>query len=104
MDQRLSPKQALLYRRVDEVLTYIWDPIGVRQVPQARDEYESYLPQVFKRVLEATGPEPIADYLMEIESERMGYSPTKATRQGALDVANLLLEHRDWINQSGAGE
>ena len=47
MGQKLPPDQMELYRRVDEVLHYLWDPIGVAGAPEARDEYYSYLPHVF---------------------------------------------------------
>jgi hypothetical protein len=39
------PKDKELYRRIDEVVHYLWDPIGVSDVPEARDEYHSYLPE-----------------------------------------------------------
>ena len=35
-----------LHRRTDEVLHYIWDPIGVSGVPTARDEYSGYVPRL----------------------------------------------------------
>jgi hypothetical protein len=47
MGSRMSPKDDALYQAVGEVMHYIWDPIGVAGVPQARDEYYSYVPQVF---------------------------------------------------------
>ena len=50
MGKKLEPKDEELYRRVDEVLHYILDPIGVSGIPQARDEYYSYLPGVFQLV------------------------------------------------------
>lgn len=81
------------------MLTYVWDPVGVREVPQARDEYRSYLPQVFRRVLEAKEPGSIADYLITVESESMGFTPNNASRDEALRIAKLLIEHRDWIAQ-----
>ena len=101
MGQKRPPKQMSLYRRVDEVLTYVWDPIAVREVPEARDEYRAYLPQVFKLVLNAEDSDEIADYLIEIESASMGYSATEATSAGAVKIAELLIEHRDWIEQVG---
>ena len=100
MGQKLPPDQMTLYRRVDEVLTYVWDPIGVREVPQARDEYRSYLPQVFQRVLDAVEAAPIAEYLLAIEAESMGFTPNDASRNEALRIARLLIEHRDWIEQA----
>lgn len=36
-----------LLRVVDEVLHYIWDPIGVAGVPEARDEYDIYTGRIF---------------------------------------------------------
>ena len=100
MGQKLPPDQMTLYRRVDEVLTYVWDPIGIREVPQARDEYRSYLPQVFRRVLEASDPAVIADYLLKVEGECMGFTPNDASREESLRIATLLIEHRDWIAQA----
>ena len=99
MRQKLSPDQMALYRRVDEILTYVWDPIGVREEPQARDEYQSYLPQVFKRVAEATSPEMVAEYLLIIVVESMGFTPNDEAREDALRIARLLIKHRDWIAQ-----
>lgn len=100
MGQKLSPDQMALYRRVDEVLTYVWDPIGVREVPQARDEYRGYLPKVFELVLDSTGPDPIVDYLLWAEAESMGLTPSDKSRKETFRIARLLIEHRDWINQT----
>jgi hypothetical protein len=44
MSQRYEQE---LLTRVNEVLHYIWDPIGVRGEPNARDEYDSYVPEVY---------------------------------------------------------
>ncbi|HEX9173426.1 MAG TPA: hypothetical protein VF861_12260, partial [Telluria sp.] len=56
---------------VDEVLHYIWDPIGVSGMPMARDEYYSYLPQVFSLVRDGASVDRIATYLFEVVTERM---------------------------------
>jgi hypothetical protein len=47
MGKKLSPKDKERYKRTDEVLHYIWDPIGIAGAPEARYEYHSYLPHVF---------------------------------------------------------
>jgi len=41
-----------LEQRVDEVLFYVWDPIGVSDTPAARGEYSSYTMTVLKHILE----------------------------------------------------
>jgi hypothetical protein len=62
----------LLYRRVDEVLHYIWDPIGVSTTPEARNEYESYLPKVFAMLKTSENGEEIKTYLRHIATDLMG--------------------------------
>ena len=94
MGSRLSPPDEELYRRTDEVLHYLWDPIGVAAEPMARDEYYSYLPQVFKLLKTDVGAEQIATYLSNVATERMGLA---ANREHALHVANALLAWKETI-------
>jgi hypothetical protein len=49
-----------------------WDPIGVRDAPEAADEYEDYASQVGRMLRSGSPPEEIARHLAEIESEEMG--------------------------------
>lgn len=72
MKRNLNSKELELYKRCDEVLHYIWDPIGVAGEPQAREEYESYLPQVFSLVLENAFPESVVYHLRDIEETQIG--------------------------------
>jgi hypothetical protein len=39
MNNKLTINQSELFRRIDEILFYVWDPIGVNDSPYARDEY-----------------------------------------------------------------
>jgi hypothetical protein len=61
-----------LYRRVDEVLHYLWDPIGVSGMPLAREEYQSYVPQVAALLHENAKAKQLASYLNEVVTRRMG--------------------------------
>lgn len=97
MGQRLSTDEMALYRAVDEVLHYVWDPIGVNGVPQARDEYHPYLPQVFGMLREGADESKIAAYLTLVTTERMGLS---ARPDRDREVARVLL---DW-RESGHGQ
>jgi hypothetical protein len=90
MGRRLSPFEKELYQRTDEVMHYVWDPIGVAGIPQARDEYDSYLPQVFSMLIERKTEAEIAAYLSEIEGDRMGLTPAT---ENAAQVASVLT---DW--------
>ena len=67
----LSEEQ-ILYKQIDNILWREWDPIGINACEQARDEYYGYLPHVFRLKLENADVEAIAQYLVKIETERMG--------------------------------
>lgn len=98
MGQKLPPQEMKLYKQVDEALHYLWDPIGVAGIPQARDEYHGYLPQVFKLVLEEHKVIDIAEYLIKIERESMGMTPDT---KKAKEVAEKLLNIREAIIEQG---
>ena len=99
MGRKLPPREAELYKRCDEVLHYIWDPIGVAGAPGARDEYDSYLPHVFARVRDIADPAEIVEYLTTIEEQSMGLSANPERAQAAVEV---LLEWREWIWEHAA--
>lgn len=96
MGQKLSPQDLELYQRVDEVLHYIWDPIGVSGVPMARDEYYSYLPHVFSLLKSNASPESIVKYLFEVSTDRMGL---KENRSKDAEVAEILLDWKESIDE-----
>ena len=86
------PQDKELLRRIGEVLHYVWDPIGVAGVPQARDEYESYVPQVFQLLKGTADGKDVADYLLWLSTEHIGMGPNP--RHDA-EVADILLAWRD---------
>ena len=69
MGEKLNPKEIDLYRFIDEILINEWDPIGVSDIPEARDEYYAFIPQVFKRVINGGSVQSIAKLLRNIEME-----------------------------------
>jgi hypothetical protein len=88
-----------LSRRVDEVLFYVWDPIGVADEPYARAEYESYVPEIRELLERNDDIGPISSHLAEIATESMGLSPNK---QKCDYTAELLLRHKQAIKEGCA--
>jgi len=72
MGKKLPPQELELYLALDGLLFNEWDPIGVRGIEEAKDEYYSYLPQVFKMVMDNAPKVEIAEYLNSVVTERMG--------------------------------
>lgn len=90
MEENLGTIEQELYRRVGEVLYYVWDPIGVAPNPVTRDEYEGYLPKVFSMLQEGADASLIAAYLDNVAMESMGLN---GNAEQSKRVAELLL---DW--------
>ena len=88
-----------LEKRVDEVLFYVWDPIGVAVDPYARAEYRSYVTSVLGYVENDKSAEKIAEYLCAIEADSMGLTPNK---EKALETAELLIRNREAIDEGCA--
>ncbi len=94
MGRKLTTTEKTIYDRADEILFYLWDPIGISDVPQTRDEYHHYLGPVFSKLMQNSTPTEIADYLVMVETQNMGLSPNK---EHALKIAKILLEMKEWM-------
>lgn len=89
MGQKLPENELELYRRIDEVLHYLWDPIGIAGEPFARDEYYAYLPEIFSLAKKKNSEEEISESLDEIQTQRMGMqSDLKKCREIASIITN----------------
>jgi hypothetical protein len=57
---------------VRDVLLRDWDPIGISDIPEAKDEYDAYADVVFGMLInENATAEDIANYLFKIATEHM---------------------------------
>lgn len=82
---------AFRYKLMRSFLMAAWDPIGVCDVPEAEDEYDSYLPGLYELLVSDQPPDLIAAYLHRIETEMMGLP---GDRWRAERVAERLLALR----------
>jgi hypothetical protein len=97
-----SPERArydVIAERVGEILHYVWDPIGVSGVPQARDEYDSYVPLVAQMLMEGKKEEEIARHLHRVEGETMGLSAGASPSKQTEEAAAMLADHFQWLEE-----
>lgn len=73
---------------IREVLIRQWDPIGVKDMPEAADEYDGYIGSVHRLLASNADAQQIAKLLATIQTENMGL-PQEA--ESLLGVAERLL-------------
>lgn len=80
---------------IRKILLTDWDPIGVSDIPEAADEYDTYADTVFSMIVNQNASvDDVAQYLFKVATERMGLSyphwKNVATRQ---QEQSLHLDH-----------
>ena len=93
---RFKPDE--LERRVDEVLFYKWDPIGINHYVTARAEYRSYVTRILQEV-KAGDINRIVAQLKDIQVNSMGLG---GEDDNAKEIAELLLSHKEAIENGQA--
>ena len=76
-------------RMIQVVLLWSWDPIGVRGIPEAVDEYDSYAQFVLQMLETGVSDGEIADYLTSVIRDRMELPCNPKTNE---DIAAMLRE------------
>jgi hypothetical protein len=73
--------------RIRSILRQHWDPAGVKDAPEAFDEYDSYIPRIQASALGGDA-NAICAYLIGIEANEMMLAPNKPR---ALAVAKEIV-------------
>ena len=96
-----------LYQRIDEVLHYVWDPVGIKGYPDARDEYYAYVPKVQEAILRGDSEQDITELLIGIAVESIGLNSsdwlTTRSKDAAYNIfswVDYLKEKQDYLNDS----
>ena len=66
-----------------------WDPIGVADIPEAADEYDSYIASAYRILAGTRSEEELIEFLHRTETETMGLNPRP--RESLREVARQLL-------------
>jgi hypothetical protein len=79
-----------IQRSIAEVLLRNWDPIGVRDAPQAQDEYDAYVGGVYRLIASGATARDLAEHLARVEAEQLGFQDTDPKM--LIPVAEKLLK------------
>lgn len=72
MDER-SHRGREVQAAIGQVLLRHWDPIGVRDLPEASSEYEGYVGGVNRLLAAGASDKAIAQHLVDIETTCLGF-------------------------------
>jgi hypothetical protein len=68
-----------------------WDPIGVRNVAAAQDEYDAYVGRAYVMLMdEQASAQAIAAYLFDVATNYMGLSPNADLMERSTNAAQLI--------------
>jgi hypothetical protein len=88
---KMTIEQKNVLKAIDEILWNDWDPIGVNDTEEARDEYSSYALQIFGLKIHNADKVAIADMLYKFESENMEVA-TAHSRKHCEDIAQKIID------------
>ena len=94
MGKKLPRGELKRYKTIDEILWNDWDPIGVNDVPQARDEYQGYLAHIFRLAVEGKSAEHISSSLVATIEGNIGLS---ADNESCYRVAEKIVDAKNEI-------
>lgn len=93
MSETMTGGDAELYRRVEQVIYCLWDPLSIFDDARSHRAYHAYLPDIFAWVL--TGDwERVANYLEWAEEDRTDATPSRARAERC---ARTLLHWKHFI-------
>lgn len=78
-----------VHKLVREILLTKWDPIGVRKIPQAQDEYDMYIPEIVKMLRTDISQADLIRALLKIETQSMGLQGDVSRAEA---VSKILME------------
>jgi hypothetical protein len=87
-DNLTAAKDFLLYKKIDDILWFDWDPIGINDIAP-RDEYQGYVPEIFGLVKANANRQEIANKLHKLETENMGMI---GTIENCLTIADKIFK------------
>ena len=80
-----------IQRDIHEVLMDHWDPIGVRGIPHAANEYQRFVVEIHRLLVDKASARRIAEHLWNIEVKEMELHPTVGGIERLELVARELL-------------
>ena len=84
--------------QIRRVLLEVWDPIGIRDGPNAQDEYDAYVGRLYELLVANASDAELSDFLHWVARDRMGFEEAKASdAQPTVDALKSIPIQRQHI-------
>ena len=60
-----------IYQKIHNIFLRDWDPIGIQNIPEAQDEYDGYVSNVFNLLISGKSQKELFEYLWWVETEHI---------------------------------
>ena len=68
---------------IRHVLLDVWDPIGIKDVPNARDEYDGYIGRLYELLINNAADSDLTEYLYWAAHDQMGFDAARPSDMAA---------------------
>lgn len=90
----------IFHETIRRTLLREWDPIGVGAIAEAQDEYDAYVPTIYKMLIARHSRHEVFEYLWWLETEHMGLT---GDRQATEKFADRLMQLPDEVDKAVNG-
>jgi hypothetical protein len=94
MDRPEKAESTRIRGEIRQVLLEYWDPIGIKDEPNAQDEYDSYLGGIYELLIGGATDEELSNHLWKIIEERLNLHPAAGATKKTVDaLRKVQLDH-----------
>jgi hypothetical protein len=83
-----KPESRRIRELIRHVLLEVWDPIGIKEEPNAQDEYDGYIDKLYGLLVSHAYDSHLIDYLYWAAHDNMGFDA--ATRTDMKETVKAL--------------
>ncbi|MBD0259208.1 MAG: hypothetical protein ICV83_26115 [Cytophagales bacterium] len=95
----MTREQNLLFEFIEDLLSYEWDPLGLNGFGP-RDEYQTYVPQIFGLAVGNATVDQIARKLRSIETEAIGVT---GNFEKCKQLARIIVQKKEILLNGPSG-
>lgn len=103
MTQEKLSRAQVFHALIRKRLLTDWDPIGVGDSPEAQDEYDGYIPQIYRMLIQQKTRAELFDFLWWAETVHMTLAGNRMATERLVDRLMLIPREVDEV-MAAAGQ